>query len=70
MIVHGLQITPEQERACLERMRKEKFIAAQITVTAINHGVPNFLKYNFIANRVADRLIQRERKAGSLNGIH
>lgn len=61
MKVKGIEITQAQIDACLVRMRMDRFYACQIYVTAIGAGVSEIA-----ADRVADRLIQRERKAGRI----
>ena len=61
MKVCGYTVSPETEAACLARMRKEWFTALQVADTANDLGVPFAKDYRF-----ADRLIQRERKAGRI----
>src|SRR3990167_10767831 len=59
--VLGHTVSPETEAACLARMRNEWFTAAQLADVANHLGVPWAKDYRF-----ADRLIQRERKAGNI----
>lgn len=47
--------------ACVKRMKSLPFKAADIEAVAEVYGVPKW-----VACRVADRLIQRHRKAGSV----
>ena len=61
MKVLGFTVTSAIESACLERMRAGWFTAALIAETAYGLGVPFAKDY-----RVAERLIQRERKAGNI----
>ena len=62
MIVQGHTVTPEQEAAALAAMRAP-FMAACVARVVAAAGVPSA---DYTANRVADRLIQRERKAGRI----
>ena len=55
--------------ACEARMRMQPFKAADITKTAVLCGVPESIGYDYVAHRVADRLIQKHRKAGNLRMI-
>ena len=66
MKVQGRDITPEQIEACLQRMRAAPFEAFQISHVAYESGV----KPGDVAARLADRLIQRERKAGTIVRSH
>jgi len=61
MKVLGHTVSPETEAACIEFMRKGWFTAQQVADTAHAQGVPFAKDYRF-----ADRLIQRERKAGNI----
>lgn len=65
MNVHGFEITEEQQNACILAMNK-RFNASDIELVAIQAGVPRFHDGNGIAYRVADRIIQRQRKAGKI----
>ena len=62
MIVLGFTVTPKIEAACLERMHAGWFSAAQLV--DVIWGIPK-VSYD-ISDRIADRLIQRERKAGKI----
>jgi len=63
MRVNGFQVTPEIESACLERM-KRPFRIADIRHAAWRARKPG--DPIFDEDRIADRLIQRERKAGNI----
>jgi len=65
MYVHGFEITDEQQNACEQAMKK-RFRASDIELVAIQAGVPKYKDRNGIAHRVADRIIQRKRKAGEI----
>lgn len=64
MIILGYTVTPEVEAACLWWMREGWFsahgLATEVEMAAKIAG------HSSIAYRVADRLIQRERKAGHI----
>lgn len=64
MKILGFEVTPEIETACLERMRRGPFTAGAISMAALRAGAPNDAKWTHA--RIADRLIQRERKAGNI----
>jgi len=66
MKVQGYEVTPEIENACLSAMQGE-FRALQIAQAAIRAGVPD--RGSSIPDRVADRLLQRERKAGRIKRV-
>lgn len=57
--VGGKAVTEEQEQAAMVRMKKAPFTCAEISAEVQSHG-------RTTAMRVADRLIQRERKAGNI----
>ena len=62
MKVLGYTVSPEIEAACLERMMFQGwFTASMIEDCAHKAGAPLF-----VCHRIADRLIQRERKAGRI----
>jgi len=62
MKVLGYTLSPEVESACLERMRAGWFTAAQLA--DVVWATPK-VSYD-TSYRIADRLIQRERKAGNI----
>ena len=55
--------------ACEARMRSGQFKAADITRVAMLEGVPEIINRDYVANRVADRLIQKHRKAGNIRMV-
>jgi hypothetical protein len=65
MYVTGRRIEPQQVNALLSRMRLREFTASQLALCAEKAGVER----GECAMRLADRLIQRERKAGNLSRI-
>ena len=66
MKVDGIEIPPEVIDACLERMRSGRFRCSDIIEAARNSGVQTAgLEYT----RIADRLIQRERKAKRIKAV-
>jgi hypothetical protein len=67
--IHDVVITDDQIGACVARMRAGRFRAADITRAAISAGVPDFVGSQFIAHRVAYRLIQKYRKRGDIRLI-
>jgi hypothetical protein len=72
MKVHGFDVPPAVEQACVERMLNGgPFTAASIVLVACASGVPN-TPFRPVVYRFVDRLIQRERKAGKIRryGMH
>ncbi len=63
MIVLGNTVPPAMIAACIKRMRARSFTACDIEQTAweCNSSISNVVLY-----RIADRMIQRERKAGNI----
>jgi hypothetical protein len=55
--------------ACESRMRSGQFKAADITKAAMLEGVPEIINRDHVAHRVADRLIQKHRKAGNIRMV-
>ena len=86
MTVYGHEVTEEQEQAMLSVMQNDKWHMVDVEVAARRAGVPNSIKgswYSILlsgdthvkrypANRAADRMLQRERKAGNIRytGTH
>jgi hypothetical protein len=73
MQVYGQTITDTQQAACIAAMRGE-FQAKDIEAAAIAAGIPKFcnvgkITQEFLAYRVADRLIQKQRKAGAIERV-
>ena len=64
MKVLGYKVMPSVEQACLSRMHSGWFSAANIAYVAERYG--KLIGHSPIAYRIADRLIQRERKNGNL----
>ena len=62
MKIHELEIEESTLLACIGRMKTAPFKAADIALVAETHGVPHEPAY-----RVADRLIQRQRKARNIH---
>ena len=73
MTVFGYQVTEAQEKACVDRMhRGDSFSSADIEDSAQVAGVPRAggpFKSDPVRMRLADRLIQRERKAGTIKRV-
>lgn len=63
MIVQGIVISDKQMQALLQRMKISVFVAADIQATA---ELNEITKEDGLSMRVADRLIQREKKAGNI----
>lgn len=61
MKVQGHEITQEQIDACLARMKKQPFQLYQLVSAMYVAGV-----HGNAVERFADRMIQRERKAGNI----
>lgn len=71
MYVYGIPITDEQIEACLAKMRAAPmFATSTIEAEAVRAGIPERIGASwqsiYPANRLADRLVQRERKAGNI----
>ena len=65
-MVYGLEITQQQIDAFVARMKLRHFTASTLALAAYEAGAKRFNGYNEVSSRAADRLIQRERKAGNL----
>lgn len=65
MKINGIEIPPEVIDACLERMRLERFRCLDIIDAARNFKATTALEYT----RIANRLIQRERKAKRIRAV-
>lgn len=61
MKVNGQEVSPAIEASCMERMRQAPFKSASI-VAAIDRAHKDFLE----SYRTADRILQRERRAGNI----
>ena len=67
MKVHGFEPTEAQLNKAIEYMKSSSsFGVKNVENLLIAEGVPKYEKYNFIAMRVADRLIQKLRKQGKI----
>lgn len=68
MKIYGIEITEAQIEACLKRMRSHgEFMAGDIAAHVIDRiADANSKVREDVAYRLADRLIQRERKAGNI----
>ena len=71
MKVHGFEVTPEIEQACLAAIRKRRyFVTSAIEAVAIKHGVPQAVRIGRpISMHYAHALLQRERKAGRIKRV-
>jgi hypothetical protein len=64
MIVNGYEVPWNVESACTAEMQNSiEFRASDIAFQAQTAGAPNSGKNQGLCDRIADRLIQRERKA-------
>lgn len=63
MKINGIEINQVVIEAVIERMKAEAFKASELEAVAVKLGVPT---REGTAMRVADRLIQREKKAGNI----
>lgn len=67
MIVQGFAVTDEQQKAGIAAMAGE-FTASNVRRALVLAGVPAGPDYTL--ERVADRLMQRERRAGRIRAIN
>lgn len=65
MRTHGVTITPEQEAAAIARMREGPFVSRNIEGALTRAGVVDVDRFPVVM-RTADKLLQRERKAGRI----
>ena len=76
MTVYGHEVTEEQEQAMLSVMQNDKWNMYDVEVAARRAGVPDSIgdthAKRYPAHRAADRMLQRERKAGNIRytGTH
>ena len=77
MTVYGHEVTEEQEQAMLSVMQNDKWNMYDVEVAARKAGVPDSIRppsqsTKYPAMRAADRMLQRERKAGNIRytGTH
>lgn len=67
MYVHGLPITEQIQGALIARMQAGPFKAMDLEEEAVRLGLPRCSEERApVAMRTADRMIQRERKAGNI----
>lgn len=66
MKIHNYEVPARALAACESRMMTGRFRAADLTNAAMIEGVPSMLNRDFIAARVADRLIRKHSKAGNI----
>lgn len=66
MIVHGFVVTPDVQRSLIARMMDRPFTAADIELEGLKNGVPGVLGGHYVLNRVCDRVLQQQRKAGNI----
>ena len=66
MNIHNYKVPPDVIEKCEAVMMRGPFRANEITAVAIKAGVPDYVEYRYIACRVADRLIQKHRKAKTI----
>ncbi|WP_413460664.1 hypothetical protein [Herbaspirillum huttiense] len=65
--VHGHAVPAEIQLALIAKMKQGPFKAAAIQAEACRLGLPEFSDSRQpVAMRAADRIIQRERKAGNI----
>lgn len=68
LTVLGFEITDEIESAVINRMKASEFTAAELEDVVIETAPKAWVEHTpSFADRVADRLIQRERKAGNID---
>ena len=67
MYVHGYTVSDDVQLALLMKMKSAPFRASALEAEAVRLGLPNLTANRQpVAMRAADRIIQRERKAGNL----
>lgn len=69
MMVYGLEITQQQIDAVIARMKLRHFTTSLLALAAYEAGAKRFNGDLDVSDRVADRLIQRERKAGNISKL-
>jgi hypothetical protein len=69
MRIKSYEVSKSAVTACEDRMRQSFFKAADITNVAIANGIPESINQEYVAHRVADRLIQKHRKLGNIKMI-
>lgn len=66
MIIKGHEVTARQQQAARDVMRGE-FNAHDVRNALARAGVPT---EGYVVERVADRIMQQERKAGRVEAVH
>jgi|JI10StandDraft_1071094.scaffolds.fasta_scaffold493015_3 hypothetical protein len=67
MYVHGHTVSEDVQAALLAKMKSGPFKASALEAEAVRLGLPSLTENREpVAMRAADRIIQRERKAGNL----
>jgi hypothetical protein len=66
MTIHNYKVPEEVILKCEAVMMRGSFRANEIAAVAIQAGVPDYIGYEYVACRVADRLIQKHRKAKTI----
>jgi hypothetical protein len=66
MTIHDYEVPEEVVLKCEAVMMRGAFRANEITAVAIQAGVPESIEREYVACRVADRLIQKHRKAKTI----
>jgi hypothetical protein len=64
--VYGVLITQDAINAAIVRMQEKPFTATMITTTLKNNGIEQRKRFEDVAYRAADRVIQQQRKAGNI----
>ena len=64
--VYGYDVSTDVQALLIQKMKSAPFLASDIENEAIRLGVPSSNRRECIAMRLADRLIQRERKSGNI----
>lgn len=67
LYVYGHTVTEEIQVALLSKMKSGPFKASELEAEGVRLGLPTLSAHREpVAMRVADRIIQRERKAGRI----
>lgn len=71
MKVFDHEVTEMQFASAIERMQRSEFKAADIVAALEDAGLPRHIKPGgytlYLSNRVADRIIQQQRKLGKIS---
>lgn len=70
MKVCGHEVSEQHHAAAIERMQRGEFKAADIAQAMCDAGLPKHVTANgfvcYLSNRVADRIIQQQKKLGRI----